>query len=169
MVTLSKKNKTIAIGISAIALILAVSLPYVFAAPVASNSEFNQTLRDLRALGIAVHGINGQKVKEAANFTLTLSPTETNATVKKFDVLSGTVNIDGVTYTISNGNGAVLTKRRLILLQATGTDSNGQSVTLKLAGRYFWMGGRLFVLRMVGKLQTNNGNYLLLMRAAIRV
>ncbi len=169
MVTSSKKNKTIAVGISAIALILAVSLPYVFAAPIASDSEFNQALRDLRAVGIAVHGINGQKIKDDANFTLTLSPTETNATVKKFDVVSGTVNIDGVTYTISNGNGAALTKRRLILLQATGTDSNGESVTLKLAGRYFWMGGRLFVIRMVGKLLTNNGNYLLLMRAAIRV
>ena len=169
MVTLSKKNKSIAIAITAIALALAISLPFVFAAPVAVEGDFSQTLRNLKAVGIAIQRIDDQKVKNAANFTLTLNPTETNATVKKFDVVGGTVKINGITYTITNGNGAALTKRRLILLQATGTDSTGQSVTLKLAGRYFWTGGHLFVVRMVGNLQTNNGNFLLLMRAAIRV
>ena len=169
MVTLSKKSKSVVIAITAIALALAISLPYVFAAPVAADSDFSQALRNFKAVGIAVQRIDGQKVKNTANFTLTLYPTETNATVRKFDVVGGTVNINGNTYTISNGNGAALTKRHLILLQAIGTDSTGQLVTLKLAGRYFWMGGHLFVVRMVGKLQANNGNFLLLMRAAIRV
>jgi hypothetical protein len=42
-------------------------------------------------------------------------------------------------------------------------------VTFKLAGRYFWMGGHLFVFRIAGALQTDSGKIILLMRAAIKV
>ncbi len=168
MVTLTKKNKALIIATVAIAIVLAISLPYVYAAP-AAETDPTQIMRNLYARGIAVQKIDDQNVKSPANFTLTLTPTEATSNVKKFDVVSGTVVVNGVTYTITGGNGAALPKKHVILLQATGTDPDGQEITLKLAGRYFWMGGHLFVVRMAGKLQTDNGNYLLLMRAAIRV
>jgi hypothetical protein len=126
-------------------------------------------MKTLKAQGIAVEKVDNQTVKSQANFTLSLQPTETNATVKKFSVSGGTIEVDGTAYTITGGNGAVLTRRHAILLQAQGTGPDGQAVTLKLAGRYFWMGGHLYVVRIVGKLQTDNGNFLLLLRAGIRV
>lgn len=168
MVTLTKKNKSLIAATVAIALVLIISLPSVYAAS-AAEADPTQVMRNLNAKGIAVQKINDQNVKSSANFILTLTPTEANQTVKKFDVISGKVVVNGVTYTITDGNGAALTKKHAILLQATGTGPNGQEVTLKLAGRYFWMGGHLFVVRMAGKLQTDNGNFLLLMRAAIRI
>ncbi len=76
--------------------------------------------------------------------------------------------VNGVTYTVASGNGGVLTGRHAILLQAHGTSPDGQTMTFKLEGRYSWMGGNLYVVRIGAKLQTDNTNYTLLMRAAIR-
>ena len=76
--------------------------------------------------------------------------------------------VNGVSYAVTSGKGGVLTGRHIILLQAQGTGPEGQTVTLKLAGRYFWMGGNLYVVRIGAKLDIDNTNYTLLMRAAIR-
>ena len=62
--------------------------------------------------------------------------------IKKFDVTGGTLVANGVTYTFTSGNGGVLTGRHTVLLQAQGTSPDGQAVTLKLAGQYFWFGGQ---------------------------
>ena len=50
-----------------------------------------------------------------------------------------------LSYTFTSGNGGVLTGRHDVLLQAQGTDPNGQAVTLKLAGQYgySWLQGML--------------------------
>jgi len=166
MVTLSRKSRTAILAIVAVAVILVIAVPFV-GAQVASNSAV-ANVRTLKAQGYAYQKIDNQTVKYPANFTLMLQPTS-NGTVKKFDVTGGTITANGVLYTINSGNGGVLTGRRLILLQAQGTSPDGQAVTLKLAGRYFWMGGHLYVARIGAKLQTDNANYTLLMRAAIRV
>jgi hypothetical protein len=76
--------------------------------------------------------------------------------------------VNGISYTIATGKGGILTGKHAILLQAQGTSPDGQTVTIKLAGRYFWMGGNLYVLRLGAKLQVDDANYTLLMRAAIR-
>ncbi len=167
--TLSKKSK-IAIAATAIILVLLVIVPFAFAA---TSSEFAndpvQATRTLVGKGIARQTINGENVSSPANFTLTLQRTDTNTTIPKINVLGGQVVINDTKYAITSGNGGVLRGRHAILLQAQGTGPDGQAVTLKLAGRYFWMGGHLFVLRMAGSLQTDNGKAVLLMRAAIRV
>ena len=66
--------------------------------------------------------------------------------------------VNGVTYTVTSGNGGVLTGRHAILLQAQGTSPDGQTVTFKLAGRYFWMGGNLYVVRIKQQDPTEPGN-----------
>jgi hypothetical protein len=76
--------------------------------------------------------------------------------------------VNGISYTIAAGKGGVLTGKHAILLQAQGTNADGQTVTIKLAGRYFWMGGNLYILRLGAKLQVDDTNYSLLMRVAIR-
>lgn len=166
MITLSRKNKVLIAATVVVALTFILALPYVYAL---TPNDPTPGIKTLKAQGIAAQKVDNQTVKSQVNFTLSLQPTETNSTVKKFSIFGGTVEVNGATYTITGGNGAVLTGRHAILLQAQGTGPDGQAVTLKLAGRYFWMGGRLFVVRIVGKLQTGNGNFLLLLRASIRV
>jgi hypothetical protein len=70
---------------------------------------------------------------------------------------------------ITEGNGAVIRDKHVFLFQAQGTSPDGQSVTLKLAGRYFWMWGRLYIARVLGSLQTESGKTQLLLRSMIRV
>ena len=166
MVKLTKKSKIALVAIVALVVILVIAVPFVSAQAAASNAVGN--IKILNAKGYAIQ-TDASQDKFPANFTLTLQATSTNEPVKKFDVTGGTVVVNGVSYAITDGNGGVATGRHLILLQAYGTDSNGQTVTLKLEGRYFWMGGHIYVARIAAKLQTENENYTLLMRAAIRV
>ena len=123
----------------------------------------------LIAKGIAVEKTDSQVVITRAGFALALEATEVNETIIKFNVISGIVKINGTEYTITEGNGAVIRDKHGFLLQAQGTSPDGQSVTLKLAGRYFWMWGRLHVARLVGSLQTESTKTSLLLRSVIRV
>jgi hypothetical protein len=163
---LSRKNKILITSIVTIAIILAITVPYVSAQtsadPIANSKTF-------KAQGYAYQTVDSSTIKKyPANFTLMLAPTGTKGSAKLFYVTGGSLEVNGVTYTVASGNGGVLTGRHAILLQAQGTSPDGQTMTFKLEGRYFWMGGNLYVVRIGAKLQTDNTNYTLLMRAAIR-
>jgi hypothetical protein len=168
MATFTTKNKILVAAVVVTAL-LVFAVPFAVYALPTSDSNIVTSNRTLQAKGVAVEVINGQNTTVPANFTLTLERSGGNTTVPKFNVISGTVNVDGAAYNIISGNGGVLRSRHLILLQAQGTGPDGQAITLKLAGRYFWMGGHLYVARIGARLLTDNGNYTLLLRAAIRV
>lgn len=171
MFTLNKKQKALITSTMTLALVFIVSLPYAYASsPSATTAETQSSrTRMLRAKGLAVEKANGQVVITSAGFALALEATEVNETIIKFDVEGGTVRINGAEYVITGGNGAVIRDKHGFLLQAQGTSPDGQSVTLKLAGRYFWMWGRLYVARIVGSLQTDSAKISLVLRAAIRV
>ena len=163
---LSRKSKILIASIAAIAIILAIAIPYVNAQTSANPIANTKTIN---AQGYAYQAIDNQTIKKyPANFSFTVVAAGTNGSARLFDITGGTIVVNGVTYTVSTGNGGVLTGRHAILLQAKGTSPDGQAVTFKLAGRYFWMGGNLYVVRIGAKLQTDNANYTLLMRAAIR-
>jgi hypothetical protein len=168
MKMITNKTKILIAALVVVALIVAAVPVAVYALPV-SDSNIVGASRTLVAKGLDRQVVDGQTVTVPANFTLTLERTGTNTTVPKFNVISGSIVVNGATYTITSGNGGVMRSKHLILLQAQGTGPNGQAVTLKLAGRYFWMGGHMFVARIGAHLLTNNGNSTLLMRAAIRV
>jgi hypothetical protein len=169
MFTLKKKQKLLITATTALALVFIVSLPYAYASsPSATTSESSRT-RMLIAKGIAVEKADSQVVITRAGFALALEATEVNETIIKFNVISGIVKINETEYTITGGNGAVIRDKHGFLLQAQGTSPDGQSVTLKLAGRYFWMWGRLYVARLVGSLQTESAKTSLLLRSVIRV
>lgn len=171
MFTINKKQKMLITATTALALVFIVSLPYAYASsPSATTAETQSSrTRILRAKGLAVEKANNQLVISSAGFALALEATEVNETIIKFNVISGTVKINGTEYVITGGNGAVIRDKRGFLLQAEGTSPEGQSVTLKLAGRYFWMWGHLYVARIVGSLQTDSAKIWLVLRAAIRV
>ena len=163
-----KTKSKLLIAAAAVIALLVIVLPYTVSALPTSNSNVAAS-KTLVAKGVATQSVNGQKVNVPANLTLTLTNAADKTNVNKFVVTGGTVVVNGVTYTVTSGNGGVLYGKRLILLQARGTGSNGQTVTLKLEARYFWMGARLYVMRIGAKLQTDNGDFTLLLRAAIRV
>lgn len=168
MLTLTNKSKII-IVILAVAVLLVVAVPAVVNALSASDSGIVGASRTFVAKGVDMQVVNGQNVTVPANFTLTLTRSGGNSTLPKFNVAGGTVIVNGVAYNINSGNGGVVRSRHLILLQAQGTGPNGQAVTLRLAGRYFWMGGHLFEARIGARLLTDTGNSTLVMRTAIRV
>jgi hypothetical protein len=167
MITLTKKRSLI-IATVTVVVVLAFAIPLAAYALPVSDSNIASS-RTLVARGVAREVVNGENVTVPANFTLTLARAGGNNTVPRFNVVGGTVVVNGAVYTIDSGNGGVLRGRHLILLKAQGTGPDGQAVTLKLAGRYFWMGGRLYVARIGARLLTLNGNYTLLLRAQIRV
>jgi hypothetical protein len=168
MFNLNKKSKILFV-IATVALVFLIAVPYVaFAAPAAATDPIQGT-RNLNGRGVAVLVVNGENVTAPANFTLTLERDGTSSPQIKFNVVGGSLDVNGTEYTIASGNGNVFRARHAILLQAQGAGSDGQSVTLKLAGRYFWMGGHLFMLRMAGSVETAGGKDLLLVRAQIRV
>ena len=168
MVTFTNKSKILIVALVVAALLVVVLPAAVYALPT-SDSNLVGASRTLVAKGVDRQVVDGQIVTVPANFTLTLERSGTNTTVPKFNVIGGSVVVNGVTYTITSGNGGVIRSKHLILLQAQGTGPNGQVVTLRLAGRYFWMGGHIFVARIGARLLTDNGNSTLLMRASIRV
>ena len=102
-----------------------------------------------------------------------LEATEVNETIIKFNVVGGILRINetdnAIDYVMMEGNGEVIRYKHVFLLQTTGTSPDGQTVTLKLAGRYFWMWGHLYVVRVAGSLQTESGKTPLLLRSVIRV
>ena len=168
MVSLSKKSKIAIAAIVAMALVLTITIPYVSAQTVANNAASN--IKTLKAYGNIYQTIDSSTIKYyQANLTLTLQPTSTNGNHKLFDVTGGTlVAANGVSYTFTSGNGGVLMGAHAVLLQATGTDINGQPVTLKFAGQYgySWATGHV-ALKIGAKLQTPDTNYTLLMLAPI--
>lgn len=167
MVTLNRKNKIALAALVAVAIVLAVTVPYVSAQTVANNAASN--IKTLNARGNIYQTIDSSTIKYyQANLTLTLQPTSTSGANKLFDVTGGSLVANGVTYTFTSGNGGVLTGRHDVLLQAQGTDPNGQAVTLKLAGQYgySWLAGHV-ALKIGAKLQTADTNYTLLMLAPI--
>lgn len=165
MVKLSRKNKIALAVVVSVAIILMITVPYVSAQTVASNACSN--VKTLNAKGNIYQKINNDTIMfYPANLTLTLQPTYINGTVRHFEVTGGTLVADGVTYTFASGSGGVLTHRHDVLLQAQGTDANGQTVTLKLAAHYSYnfLASRVTV-KIIAKLQTQDGNYTLLMHS----
>jgi hypothetical protein len=171
MFTLNKKQKMLITATTALTLVFIVSLPYTYASSLSVTTEETQSSRTriLMAKGLAVEKANDQVVITPAGFALALEAIEVNDTIIEFNVISGTVRINGTDYGITVGNGAVIRDKRGFLLKAEGTSPDGKSATLKLVGRYFWMWGHLYVARLLGSLQTESANTLLVLRSVMRV
>lgn len=169
MFTLKKKKNLLIIVTTAVALVFIISLPYAYASsPSATITESSRT-RMLIARGIGAEKADSQVVITRAGVALALEATEANETIIKFNVINGRVKINEIEYTIIGGKGAVIRDKHGFLLQAQGTSPDGQSATLKLAGRYFWMWGRLYLARLVGSLQTESIKIPLLLCSVMRV
>jgi hypothetical protein len=170
MLTLTKKQKLLITSTMAIALVLIVAFPCVYASSdAATTADAASRTRILNARGIALGKADGRTTIAPAGFVLSLEATEVNDTIIKFNVVGGVVKINGTEYAITEGHGAVIRDKHGFLLEAQGTSPDGEPTTLKLAGRYFWLRGHLYVARVLGSLQTESAKSLLLLRSLIRV
>jgi hypothetical protein len=83
--------------------------------------------------------------------------------------VTGTITVNGTTYTINDGKAFLSRDNRLFYLNCTGTDGSGNAIILKFGGHYFWWGGKAYALRIKGLLQTDDGQVLLLQRGIARI
>ena len=83
--------------------------------------------------------------------------------------INGSVTVNGSTYTITGGNAFLAKDKKIVYLNCTGTDGNGNEVTLKLAAHYFWWYGHAYALRSKALLGTADGMMLLLQRGIAKI
>jgi hypothetical protein len=168
MFTLSGRNKIAVIAIASVAVILLTTIPFAIAQTAANNVIAN--IKTFKTQGNAYQTIDSQTIKYyPSSLTLNLQPTSTSGSIKKFDVTGGTMIVNCFSYSITSGNGGLSLVRHIVLLQAEGIGPDGQAITLKLEGQYSysWLAGR-YIFVIDAKLQTDNGNFTLLMRPSIQ-
>ena len=161
---MSKKKTAIAACLVFLVLFSFAALPSI---AYAADVETQRT-RILRARGLAFEREEDGTANSPANMTLVLEPGTVARRVITFNVVSGKIEVDGIEYTVSEGKGFVAYHNRTIAMRFGATSPEGDAVTVKMAGRYFWMWGRLHVARLVGVLETDDCRMALLLRAAIR-
>ena len=134
----------------------------------ASEEILTQKIVILKARGLVVEKIDNQTLRMPANMTLFLEPVMKYRGAIGFKVVNGTVIVNGTTYVIAEGKGLVIGRRHGIILQANGTGPDEQTVSLRIAGRYFWMWGHLYMARLRGVLRVDDAMLWLWLRAAVR-
>ena len=167
----AQKKRMFMVLVVGLLVVSVLCVPYVYASMEDQQVDGYESdkIRVLGAKGVAKDKSLEEAEFVSAGFRLDLMATEVKPRIINFDVVGGTLKIDQGEFTILEGEGAVICYRRGFFLQAKGIDANGEEVTLKLVGRYFWMWGRVYVARLAGLLETNTATYTLFLRAAIRV
>jgi len=92
----------------------------------------------------------------------------TETTDRKIEI-TGSVKVKDATYTITGGKVRIGKQRKLIFVNCSGMDENGNQITLKFGARYFWWGGKAYALRSKALLQTSDNSMLLLQRGIARI
>jgi len=170
MTVTSKKWKMVLVASIAIALVAMIAFPTVGYAEEVPTTD-SPTPVIVKARGVALQKAdNGTITKLPANMTLTVVKVKRAEGVILFKVLNGTINIDGIVYTIDEGIGIVLTDSQTVFAWCKGAGPNGETVTLKLAAKYLWMWGNLYVARISGIIRIGEDiRMLLLLRGAARI
>ena len=103
MVTFTNKSKLLIVAVTMVALLVVAGPCAVYALPT-NDSNIVGASRTLVAKGVDRQVVNGQNVTVPANFTLTLERSGGNTLVPKFNVIGGTIIVNGASYTITSGN-----------------------------------------------------------------
>ena len=125
---------------------------------------------EIEAKGYAFMRIDEETIKQyecATSIVVQVQPaTETEA--RTIDV-TGSVVVNDVTYTITDGKVFLRRDKRSMFMSCTGTDESENHIALKLGARYFWWGGTAYALRSKALLQTQDKLMLLLQRGIARI
>jgi len=184
------KRAVVAIGVVSVAVVLIAVAAYPAYAEAdylyALNQE-NWTLPDetasnpdatlaneftvkIDAKGYAFLRIDEETLKQYSSTTSIVIKVQpaTETTDRKIDI-TGFVQVNDATYTITSGRVFLGKERKLVFLNCTGMDESGNQITLKFGARYFWWGGKAFALRSKAVLQTAEEKMLLLQRGSARI
>jgi hypothetical protein len=122
------------------------------------------------AKGYAFARIDEETIKQYESTTsIVVQVQPATETAERCIDITGSVKIKDATYTITGGRAFLAKEKRLIFLNCTGTDENGNPITLKLGARYFWWGGKAYALRSKALLQTTDKPMLLLQRGITEI
>lgn len=122
------------------------------------------------AKGYAFARVDQETLKQynsTTNIVIQVQPA-TERIEREIDI-TGTVKVNDATYTVSDGKVFIGKEKKLIFVNCTGTDENGNQITLKLAANYFWWGGHAYALRSKAVLQTDDQPMLLLQRGIAKI
>jgi hypothetical protein len=125
---------------------------------------------EINAKGYAFTRIDEETIKQyncTTNIMVQVQPA-TESTERNVDI-TGSIKVNDNTYMITEGKVFIGKERKLLFLNCTGTDEDGNQITLKLAARYFWWGERAYALRSKALLQTDEQPMLLLQRGVARI
>jgi hypothetical protein len=145
----------------------AVAEEYTSNVEATSGSEFTV---QIDAKGYAFARIDAETIKQYNSTTCILIHVQpaTETTERKIDI-TGTVKVNDATYTMSGGKVFIGKEKKLIFVNGTGTDEDGNEITLKFGARYFWWGGKAYAFRSAALLQTAEGQMLLLQRGIAKI
>ena len=122
------------------------------------------------AKGYAFARIDEETIKQYESTTsIAVQVQPATETAERRIDITGFVRIKDTTYTIIGGKAFLAKEKKLVFLNCTGTDENGNPITLKLGARYFWWGGKAFALRSKAILQTADKPMLLVQRGTAKI
>ena len=138
--------------------------------PGVALSSSSTLLVQIDAKGFAFARIDQETIKQynsSTNIVIQVQPA-TETTERKIDI-TGFVKVNDATYTITGGKVFIGNEKKLLFVNCTGTDENGNQITLKFGARYFWWGREEYALRSKAVLQTADQPMLLLQRGIARI
>lgn len=122
------------------------------------------------AKGYAFARVDQENLKQyscTTNIVIQVQPA-TETTEREIDI-TGTVKVNDAAYTVSDGKVLIGKEKKLIYVDCTGTDDNGNQITLKFGANYFWWGGHAYALRSKAALHTDDQSILLLQRGIAKI
>lgn len=120
----------------------------------------------------------GWAFQKIDNETIRMKPAEMNLTLElgerkdhRIGIINvtGTLDINGTTYTIESGNGIIQTVTHTAWLHCKAQDAQGSRILLQVHAVYFWWGGRLYAFRARAVVHNDDTRMLLLLRGVARV
>jgi hypothetical protein len=165
----SRKEAIAAFAVVAMVAVFAVS---TVAYPVFATADpvTGQKTIELKAKGEAFQRADSGTINEYnVTLSLTLKLGGQGQRVIMITNASGSVDVNGIVYTIEGGKGLIGTKSHITILGCKGIDANGNEITLGIQVAYFWWGGKLYALRGAGLLRTSENPMLLWLIGVARI
>lgn len=165
----SRKKAIAAFAVVAMVAVFAVS---TVAYPVFATADpvIDQKTIELKAKGEAFQRADSDTINQ---YNVTLSLTLKLGGQRQRAIMitnaSGSVDVNGIVYTIESGKGLIGTKGHITILRCKGIDANGNEITLGIQAAYFWRGGKLYALRGRGLLRTSENPMLLWLRGVAKI
>ena len=165
----SRKKAIAAFAVVAMVAVFAVS---TVAYPVFATADLvaDQKTIELKAKGEAFQRADSDTINQYnVTLSLTLKLGGRGQRAIMITNASGSVNVNGIVYTIESGKGLIGTKSHITILRCKGIDANSNEITLGIQAAYFWWGGKLYALRGGGLLRTSENPMLLWLRGVAKI